>query len=56
MNDSKVTSSSKSNYTKAVKNLKKLLDYSFKVILPSHGDPIKENAKEKLKKFIEELN
>jgi glyoxylase-like metal-dependent hydrolase (beta-lactamase superfamily II) len=40
---------------KAVKNLKKLLDYSFKVILPSHGEPVKENAKEKLKKFIEEL-
>ena len=39
---------------KAVRNLKKLLNYSFKVILPSHGEPIKENAKEKLKKLIEE--
>jgi len=39
---------------KAVRNLKKLLNYSFKVILPSHGEPIKENAKEKLKKLIGE--
>jgi glyoxylase-like metal-dependent hydrolase (beta-lactamase superfamily II) len=38
----------------AVKNLKKLLNYPFEVILPSHGEPVKENAKEKLKKFIEE--
>jgi glyoxylase-like metal-dependent hydrolase (beta-lactamase superfamily II) len=40
---------------KAVRNLKKLLNYRFQVILPSHGEPIKENAKEKLKKLIEEL-
>ena len=39
---------------KAVRNLKKLLNYRFKVILPSHGEPVKENAKEKLKKLIEE--
>lgn len=39
---------------KAVRNLEKLLNYSFKVILPSHGEPVKENAKEKLKKLIEE--
>jgi len=39
---------------KAVRNLTKLLNYTFKVILPSHGEPIKENAKEKLKKLIEE--
>ena len=38
---------------KAVRNLKKLLNYNFKVILPSHGEPVKENAKEKLKKLIE---
>jgi glyoxylase-like metal-dependent hydrolase (beta-lactamase superfamily II) len=37
----------------AMKNLQKLLDYNFDVILPSHGDPIKENAKDKLRKFIE---
>ena len=39
---------------KAVRNLKKLLNYRFEVILPSHGEPVKENAKEKLKKLIEE--
>lgn len=39
----------------AVKNLKKLLSYQFKVILPSHGEPIGENAREKLKHFIEGL-
>ena len=41
---------------KAVSNLKKLLDYKFTVILPSHGEPVKENAKEKLRKFLVELN
>lgn len=40
---------------KAMRNLKKLLNYNFKVILPSHGEPVKENAKEKLKKLIEEI-
>lgn len=40
---------------KAVENLKKLLNYTFEIILPSHGDPVKENAKEKLKKFVEEI-
>lgn len=39
---------------KAVKNLEKLLNYEFEIILPSHGEPVKENAKEKLKKLIEE--
>lgn len=39
---------------KAVSNLKKLLGYKFKVILPSHGESIKANAKEKLKKLIVE--
>ncbi len=39
---------------KAVRNLKKLLNYEFKIILPSHGEAVKENAKEKLKKLIEE--
>jgi glyoxylase-like metal-dependent hydrolase (beta-lactamase superfamily II) len=39
----------------AVKNLKKLLRYHFKVILPSHGEPISENAKDKLQHFIEGL-
>jgi hypothetical protein len=38
-----------------VRNLRKLLNYRFQIILPSHGEPIKENAKEKLKKLIEEL-
>ena len=37
----------------AVKNLSKLLDYDFQVILPSHGEPILDNAKEKLKSFID---
>ena len=40
----------------AVKNLKKLLSYPFKVILPSHGEPIGGNAREKLKHFIEGLH
>jgi glyoxylase-like metal-dependent hydrolase (beta-lactamase superfamily II) len=40
---------------KAVKNLTKLLRYDFKVILPSHGEPIGENAREKLQHFIEGL-
>lgn len=39
---------------KAVRNLEKLLNYEFEIILPSHGEPVKENAKEKLKKLIEE--
>ena len=39
---------------KAVRNLKKLLNYEFEIILPSHGEPVKENAKEKLKTLIEE--
>lgn len=37
---------------KAIKNLKKLLNYQFEIIFPSHGEPIRENAKEKLKQFI----
>ena len=37
---------------KALSNLKKLLDYRFTVILPSHGEPIRENAQEKLKNFV----
>ena len=40
----------------AVSNLTKLLKYNFKVILPSHGEPIGENAREKLKQFIEGLH
>ena len=36
----------------AVKNLSKLLNYSFEVILPSHGEPILAHAKEKLQSFI----
>ena len=39
----------------ALQNLIKLLDYNFTVMLPSHGEPIRENAREKLKKFIEDL-
>jgi glyoxylase-like metal-dependent hydrolase (beta-lactamase superfamily II) len=38
----------------AVKNLRKLLNYNFSVILPSHGAPVKKNAKEKLEKLIKE--
>jgi glyoxylase-like metal-dependent hydrolase (beta-lactamase superfamily II) len=37
---------------KALANLKKLLDYTFSVILPSHGEPIKENARQKLEQLI----
>jgi glyoxylase-like metal-dependent hydrolase (beta-lactamase superfamily II) len=37
----------------AVRNLNKLLNYNFDVILPSHGDPIMEEAKEKLQSFID---
>jgi len=37
---------------KALANLKRLLDYNFSVILPSHGEPIKENAHQKLKTFV----
>ena len=40
----------------AVNNLTKLLKYNFKVILPSHGEPIGENARDKLKQFIEGLH
>lgn len=39
---------------KAVSNLKKLLNYEFEMILPSHGEPVKEHAKEKLRRLIEE--
>ena len=39
----------------AVANLGKLLDYNFEVILPSHGEPILDHAKEKLQSFIDEL-
>jgi glyoxylase-like metal-dependent hydrolase (beta-lactamase superfamily II) len=37
----------------AVKNLSKLLNYDFQVILPSHGEPILDHAKETLKSFID---
>jgi hypothetical protein len=37
---------------KATANLKKLLDYTFNVILPSHGEPIMENARQKLETLI----
>ena len=40
----------------AVNNLTKLLKYNFKVILPSHGELIGENARDKLKQFIEGLH
>jgi len=39
----------------ALKNIKKLLSYQFTVILPSHGEPIGGNAKQKLQQFIDEL-
>ena len=39
----------------AVGNLLKLLDYNFEVILPSHGEPILDHAKEKLHSFIDGL-
>ena len=37
----------------AVRNLSTLLNYTFDVILPSHGDPIMKGAKEKLQSFVE---
>lgn len=37
----------------AVNNLTKLLNYNFQVILPSHGEPILDHAKEKLQSFID---
>jgi len=40
---------------KAISNLKKLLDYSFSAILPSHGEPITENAHQKLRDFVASL-
>jgi glyoxylase-like metal-dependent hydrolase (beta-lactamase superfamily II) len=40
---------------KGIKNLKKLLNYNFEIILPSYGEPVKKNARDKLKKFIENL-
>lgn len=40
---------------KAVSNLKRLLDYTFNAILPSHGEPITENAYQKLKDFVASL-
>ena len=40
---------------RAVKNLKKLLNYQFTAILPSHGEPITNNVREKLNHFIEGL-
>ena len=37
----------------ALRNLSRLLNYKFDVILPSHGDPIMEGAKEKLQSFVD---
>jgi glyoxylase-like metal-dependent hydrolase (beta-lactamase superfamily II) len=39
---------------KALKSLKKLLNYNFNIILPSHGDSVINNSKIKLQNFIEE--
>ncbi len=39
----------------AVNNLSKLLDYNFQVILPSHGEPILDHGKEKLRSFIDSI-
>ena len=41
---------------KAIANLKKLLDYQFSAILPSHGEPITENAYPMLKSFIASIH
>jgi glyoxylase-like metal-dependent hydrolase (beta-lactamase superfamily II) len=43
------------NHADAVKNLKKLLNYDFEIIIPSHGEAIKDNARDKLKRFVEGL-
>jgi glyoxylase-like metal-dependent hydrolase (beta-lactamase superfamily II) len=40
------------DHEKAIANLKKLLDYNFSAILPSHGEPITENARHKLTEFV----
>lgn len=37
---------------KAIANLRKLPDYQFSAILPSHGEPITDDAHQKLKEFV----
>lgn len=36
------------------RSCRKLLDYGFELVLFAHGDPLRENAKERLRKVIEE--
>ncbi len=37
----------------AKKSIEKILNYDFKIMLSGHGDPLKENAREKVKEFYE---
>jgi len=40
----------------AVKNIAKLMDYSFESLLPSHGAPVKTGAKRELEALLKEIN
>jgi len=37
----------------AKKSIEKLLNYDFKIMLSGHGDPLKENARERIREFYE---
>jgi len=39
----------------AKKSIEKILNYDFKIMLSGHGDPLKENAREKVKEFYEKF-
>ncbi|MCX5886875.1 MAG: MBL fold metallo-hydrolase [Proteobacteria bacterium] len=41
------------NHKEALESLKRLLAYSFKIILPSHGKSVTEDGKERLRRVIE---
>jgi len=39
----------------AKKSIEKILNYDFKIMLSGHGDPLRENAREKVKEFYEKF-
>ncbi len=39
----------------AKKSIEKILNYDFQIMLSGHGDPLKENAREKVKEFYEKF-
>jgi glyoxylase-like metal-dependent hydrolase (beta-lactamase superfamily II) len=43
------------DHKKALENLKKLLTYNFKIILPSHGKSIREDGKKRLRRVLEAI-